>query len=113
MSNIIGTVGSGEQKKARSKREFKAAFHQDWLRQPLKLPDLPPSVLFLKEDSKLAGSQRTATPQPTSAEVSSTEVPAWVGSTSERRPPQHEVRGTSQPLKGRTKGLDRFNTLGR
>ena len=43
----------------RSEREFRATFHQDWLRQPLKLPDLPPSVLRFKEDSKLAQPQRS------------------------------------------------------
>ena len=61
---------------ARSEREYKADFHQDLLPQSLKLPDLPPSVLSRKEDSRLAGSQQTATPPPTSAEASNTEVPA-------------------------------------
>ena len=98
---------------ARSELEFKAAFHQNWLQQPLKLPHLPSSVIFLKEDSKLAGSQRTAPQQSTSAEASSTEVPDWVGSTSEHGPPQHEIRWTPQRQEGRTKFLDRFNTLGR
>ena len=55
---------------ARSEREFRATFHQDWLRQPLKLPDLPPSVFSLKEGSKLAEPQRSAAPQSTNAEAS-------------------------------------------
>ena len=40
------------------------------------------------EDSKLAEPQRLAAPPPTNAETSRTEVSAWVGSTSERRPAQ-------------------------
>ena len=97
---------------ARSEREFKAAFHQDWLRQPLELPDLPPSVLSRTENSRLGGSQRTAPKQPTSAEAPITEVSAWVGSTSERRLPYHVIKWTPQPRQGRTKFLDRFNNLG-
>ena len=71
---------------ARSEREFRATFHQAWLQKPLKLPDFPPWVLPFKEDSKLAEPQRSAAPQPTNAEASRTEVSAWAGSTSERRP---------------------------
>ena len=55
--------------KTKSEREFRSIFHQDWVRQPLKLPDLPPSVLPFK-DSKLAEPQRSAAPQPTNAEAS-------------------------------------------
>ena len=79
----------------------------------LKLPDLPPSVLSLKGGTRLVGSQKTLTPQPTSAEVSSTEVPAWVGSTWERPPPDGEIRQTPQHTRGKgTMFDDRFNTLG-
>ena len=97
---------------ARSEREFRATFHQDWPRQPLKLPDLPPSVLTRTEDARLAGSQRTPSQQLTSAETASAEVSAWVGSTSERRPVQG-ARWTPQPRGQRTKFIDRSNTLGR
>ena len=93
-------------------REFRATFHQDWVRQPLKLPDLPPSVLRFKEDSKLAEPQRSAAPPPTNAEASRTEVSAWVGSMSERRPAQ-EARWTPQPRGLRAKFTDHSKTLGR
>ena len=76
----------------KSGREFRATFHQDWVRQLLKLPDLPPSVLPFREDSKLAEPQRSAVPPPTNAEASRTEGSAWVGSTSERRPTQEARR---------------------
>ena len=70
----------------KSGREYRATFHQDWVRQPLKLPYLPPSVLPFINDSKLVEPQRSAAPLPTNAEASITEVSAWVGSTSKRRP---------------------------
>ena len=98
---------------ARSEREYKAAFHQDWLHTIAQAARSFPSGLSRKEDSRLAGSQRTATPPPTSAEASNTEVPAWVGSTSERRPLQPEVMWAPQPRERRTKFVDRFNTFGK
>ena len=53
----------------RMERVNKAIFHQDRPPRPLKLPDLPPSVLPLKEATRrLAGSQKTSTAQLTSAE---------------------------------------------
>ena len=82
------------------------------MRQPLKLPDLPPSVLPLKEDSKLAEPQRSAAPPPINAEASRTEGSARVGSTSERRPAQ-EARWTPQPRGLRAKFTDHSKTLGR
>ena len=65
--------------------------------------------------SALVEPQRTTIilQQPASAEASDTEVPAWVGSTSERRPLQPEVRWTPHPWEGRTRFVDRFNTLGK
>ena len=95
----------------KSKREFGATFHQDWVRQPLKLPDLPSSVLPFK-DSKLAQPQRSEAPPPTNAEASRTEVSAWVGFTSDRRPAQ-EARWTPQPRGLRAKFTDHSKTLGR
>ena len=99
----------------RMERVNKALFHQDRPPRPLKLPDLPPSVLPLKEATRrLAGSQKTSTAQLTSAEesssrrhnwkttgVSSAEVPVWVGFTWERCPPQREVRRTPQHTTGK------------
>ena len=96
----------------RSERKFRSTFHQDWVRQPLKLSALPPSVLPFKEDSKLAEPQRSAAPPSTNAEASRTEVSAWVGSTSERRPAQ-EARWTPQPRGLRAKFTDHSKTLGR
>ena len=96
----------------KSGREFRATFHQGWVRQPLKVPDLPTSVLPFKEDSKLAEPQRSAVPPPTNAEASRTEVSAWVGSTSERRP-THEARRTPQSQGLRAKFTDYSKTLGR
>ena len=92
--------------------EFRATFHQDWVRQSLKLPDLPPSVLPFKEDSKLAEPQRSAAPPPTNAEASRTEGSAWVGSTSERRPTL-EARWPPQPRGLRAKFAHHSKTLGR
>ena len=82
------------------------------MRQPLKLPDLPPSVLPFKEDSKLAEPQRSAAPPPINVEASRTEVSAWVGSTSERRSAQ-EARRTPQPRGLRAKFTDHSKTRGR
>ena len=97
----------------KSGREFRATFHQDWVRQPLKLPDLPLSVVPFKEDSKLAEPERSAAPPTTNAEASRTEVvSAWVGSTSERRPAQ-EAKWTPQPRCLPTNFLDHSKTLGR
>ena len=77
----------------KSRRKFSGTFHQDWVREPLKLPDLPPSVRRLK-DQKLAEPQRSAAPPPDNAEAARA-VSAWVGSTSGRRPTQ-EARRTPQ-----------------
>ena len=99
-------------KETKSEREFRSTFHQDWVRQPLKLPDLPPSVLPFKKDLKLAEPQRSAALPPTNAEVSRTEVSAWVGSTPERRPTQ-EARRTPQSRGLLAKFMDYSKTLGR
>ena len=77
----------------KSRQKISGTFHQDLVLEPLKLPDLPPSVLHFR-DSKMAEPQRLAAPPPTNAETSRTEVSAWVGSTSERRT---AARWTPQP----------------
>ena len=96
----------------KSRREFSATFQQDWVREPLKLPDLPPSVRPFNEDSKLAEPQRSTAPPPTNAETGRTEVSAWVGSTLERRPTQ-ETRRTPQSRGQLAKFVDCSKTLGR
>ena len=88
----------------KSRQKISGTFHQDLVLQPLKLPDLPPSVLHFK-DSKLAEPQRLAAPPPTNAEISRAEVSAWVGSTSERRT---AARRTPQPQGHRAKKLIAF-----
>ena len=88
----------------KSRQKFSGTFHQDLVLQPLKLPDLPPSVLHFR-DSKLAEPQRLAAPPPTNAEISRAEVSAWVGSTSERRT---AARRTPQPQGHRAKKLIAF-----
>ena len=77
----------------KSRQNISGTFHQDLVLEPLKLPDLPPSVLHFR-DSKLAEPQRLAAPPPTNAETSRAEVSAWVGSASERRT---AARRTPQP----------------
>ena len=67
-----------------SRRKGSGTFHQDLVLEPLKLPDLPPSVRPF-EDQKRAEPQRSAAPPPDKVEAARA-VPAWVGSTSERRP---------------------------
>ena len=89
----------------KSRQKFSGTFHQDLVLQPLKLPDLPPSVLHFR-DSKLAEPQRLAAPPPTNAEISRAEVSAWVGSTSERRT---AARRTPQPQGHRAKKLIAFS----
>ena len=79
------------------------------MREPLKLPDLPPSVRPFK-DQKLAEPQRSAAPPPAYAEAARTEVSAWVGSTSERRPTQ-EARRTPQSRGLLAKFVDYSKTL--
>ena len=96
----------------KSRREFRATFHQDWVREPLKLPDLPPSLLPLKEDSKMAEPQRSAAPPPTNTEASRTEGSAWVVSASEGRPTQ-KARRTPQSRGLLAKFTDYSKTLGR
>ena len=91
-----------EEKKSRQK--ISGTFHQDLVLQPLKLPDLPPSVLHFR-DSKLAEPQRLAASPPTNAETSRAEVSAWVGSTSEGRT---AARRTPQPRGLRAKKLIAF-----
>ena len=76
---------------ARSEQNFRATFRQDWPRQPLVFPDLPPSVKTRREDPRPTGSQRTPV-QVTGAAAAGAEVSAWVGSSSERRPVQEEAR---------------------
>ena len=66
----------------KSRRKVSGTFHQDLVLEPLKLPDLPPSVRLFE---KQAEPQRSAAPPPDNAEVARA-VPAWVGSTSGRRP---------------------------
>ena len=88
----------------KSRQKISGTFHQDLVLEPLKLPDLPPSVLHFR-DSKLAEHQRLAAPPPTNAETSRTEVSAWVGSTSERRT---AARRTPQPRGLRAKKLIAF-----
>ena len=78
--------------------------------EPLKLPDLPPSVRHLK-DQKLAEPQRSAAPPPDNAEAARA-VSAWVGSTSGRRPTQ-EVRRTPQAWGLLAKFVDHSKTFGR
>ena len=89
----------------KSRQKISGTFHQDLVLQPLKLPDLPPSVLHFR-DSKLAEPQRLAAPPPTNAEISREEVSAWVGSTSERRT---AARRTPQPQGHRAKKLIAFS----
>ena len=90
----------------KSRQKFSGTFHQDLvLEQPLKLPDLPPSVLHFR-DSKLAEPQRLAAPSPTNAETSRAEVSAWVGSMSEDRT---AARRTPQPRGLRAKKLIAFS----
>ena len=96
----------------KSRWEFSATFHQDWMRESLKLLDLLPSVRPFNEDSKLAEPQRSAAPPPTNAETARTEVSAWVGSTSERRPTQ-ETRRTPQSRGLLSKFVDYSKTLER
>ena len=98
-----------EEIKARWK--FSTTFHQGWVREPLKLPDLPPSVRHFK-DQKIAEPQRSAAPPPDNTEAERKEVPAWVGSTSERRPTQ-EARRTPQARGLLAKFVDHSKTLGR
>ena len=94
----------------KSRRKFSATFHQDWVREPLKLPDFPRSVRHFK-DPKLAEPQRSAAPPPANAEAARAEVSAWVGSTSERRPTQ-EARRTPQSRGLLAKFVDHSKTLG-
>ena len=95
----------------KSRRKFCGTFHQDWVCEPLKLPDLPPSIRHLK-DQKLAEPQRSAAPPPDNAEAARKAVSAWVGSTSERRPTQ-EARRTPQARGLLAKFVDHSKTLGR
>ena len=88
----------------KSRQKFSGTFPQDLVLEPLKLPDLPPSVLHFR-DSKLAKPQRLAAPPPTNAETSRAEVSAWVGSTSEGRT---AARRTPQPRGLRAKKLIAF-----
>ena len=88
----------------KSRQKFSGTLHQDLVLEPLKLPDLPPSVLHFR-DSKLAEPQRLAAPPPTNAETSRAEVSAWVGSTSEGRT---AARRTPQPRGLRAKKLIAF-----
>ena len=96
----------------KSRREFSATFHQNWVREPLKLLDLPPSVHPFNEDLKLAEPKQSAAPPPTNAETARTEMSAWVGSTSERRSTQ-ETRRTPQSRGLLAKFVDYSKTLGR
>ena len=96
----------------KSRREFRATFHRNWVREPLKLPDFPPSLLPFNKYSTLAEPQRSAAPLPTNAETARTEVSAWVGSTSERRPTQ-ETRRTPQSRGLPVKFVDYSETLRR
>ena len=93
----------------KSRRRFSGTFHQDWVREPLKLPDHPPSVCHLKEQ-KMAEPQRSAAPSPDNAEAARA-VSAWVGSTSGRRPTQ-EARGGPQARGLLAKFVDHSKTLG-
>ena len=95
----------------KSRRKFSGTFHQDWVCEPLKLPDLPPSIRHLK-DQKLAEPQRPAAPPPDNAEAARKAVSAWVGSTSERRPTQ-EARRTPQARGLLAKFVDHSKILGR
>ena len=95
----------------KSRRKFSGTFHQDWDRESLKLPDLPPSVRHFN-DQKRAEPQRSAAPPPDNAEVERKAVSAWVGSTSERRPTQ-EARRTPQARGLLAKFVDHSKTLGR
>ena len=90
----------------KSRQKFSGTFHQDLVLEPLKLPDLPPSVLHFR-DSKLA--ERLAALPPTNTETSRAEVSAWVGSTSERRT---AARRTPQPRGLRSKKLIAFRVGG-
>ena len=94
----------------KSRQKFSGTFHQDWVSEPLKLPDPPSSVRHLK-DQKLTESQRSAAPPPDNAEAARA-LSAWVGSTSGRRPTQ-EARRTPQARGLLEKFVDHSKTLGR
>ena len=94
----------------KSRRKCSGMFHQDLVLEPLKLPDLPPSV-NLFEDQKRAEPQRSAAPPPDNAEAARA-VPAWVGSTSGRRPTL-EARRTPQARGLLAKFVDHSKILGR
>ena len=59
----------------KSRQKFSGTFHQDLVLEPLRLPDLPPSVRLFE---KRAEPQRSAAPPPDNAEAAKP-VPAWVG----------------------------------
>ena len=76
--------------------------------EPLRLPDLPPSVRLFE---KRAEPQRSAAPPPDNAEAARP-VPAWVGSPSGRRPTL-EARRTPQARGLLAKFVDHSKALGR
>ena len=85
----------------KSRQKFNGTFHQDLVLEPLRLPDLPPSVRLF---DKRAEPQRSAAPPPDNAEAARP-VSAWVGSPSERRT---AARRTPQPRGLRAKKLIAF-----
>ena len=68
----------------KSKQKFSGTSLQDLVLEPLRLPDLPPSVRLFE---KRAEPQRSAAPPPDNAEAARP-VPAWVGSPSRRPTPE-------------------------
>ena len=110
MISIIGSVGNGERR--RQSRGGNSARHFTRTGgEPLKLPELPPSLRHFK-NQKLAEPQRSAAPPPDNAEAERKNVSAWVGSTSERRPTQ-EARRTPQARGLLAKFVDHSKTLRR
>ena len=83
-------------------------FHQDLVLEPLRLPDLPPSVRLFE---KRAEPQRSAAP-PLDNAGAARPVPAWVGSPSGRRPTP-EARRTPQARGLLAKIVDHSKALGR
>ena len=80
---------------------------QDLVLEPLRLPDLPPSVRLFE---KRAEPQRSAAPPPDNAEAARP-VPAWVGSPSRR--PTPEARRTPPTRGVLAKFVDHSRALGR
>ena len=95
----------------KSRQKCSGTFHQDLVLEPLKLPDLPPSVRHFN-DQKRAETQRPAALPADNAEVERKAVSAWVGSTSERRTTL-EARRTPHARGLLAKFVDDSKTLGR